>query len=290
MNKKINILTIFLCITLVLCLIIPAFVSTDALEIEYEDIDTSTDAPIVTVDENGEFPDFENGISTLIASTTLLESSKNFQIKSTGQIVVRTYNVKQNVASTVTVDNNEMIVCEDITKATNSMGKTISHNLFYSRNAEIVKFRETSNVSDSLVASYSESLKSLSKADYKQIYGYIPGTDDPYILSPQTVLSEKDFVHNEDGYSFTINFIPSKAARNYKTKVGEMSGTGNIPSFQKMQYVVKIDNNGKIISLQANETYVLKYNALITVTIDSTLTKQYTYFSEPVVAELPSDF
>src|SRR5574344_477613 len=99
MNKKINILTIFLCITLILCLIIPAFVSADALEIEYEDIDTSTDAPIVTVDENGKFPDFENGISTLIASTTLLESSKNFQIKSTGQIVVRTYNIKQNVAS-----------------------------------------------------------------------------------------------------------------------------------------------------------------------------------------------
>lgn len=107
---------------------------------------------------------------------------------------------------------------------------------------------------DDTVWNYNEDL---TRDDYLKLVGGPLNTIQPYIISPQTVLSSTPAVYNEESGYYTFSFELDKVLSviKYARQVRRTGGLGSYPEFSKVSQTITIDSDWNIVNIEIYENY-----------------------------------
>ncbi len=236
------------------------------------------------VDLSEGFKEYSTGIDCYRASLGVQKDKRNYDIATTGTVNAKTFgiSVEQKIASKEIYYADGSFLCEDVTKSKSSLSESSAIETFFNSETNEVTVRETSTVSEELVATYNKGSKKYTTTEYTDKYGYLCN-EDVYIVSPKTLKNEKNFLFDGETYSFTLVFKPNVATKNYKKRIKLMSGSSEEPKFTKCEQTLKIDKTGKILSVKTLEEYSLQMG-LIEVNVKNEMISTYTYYENDLLA------
>nr|MCR5741186.1 hypothetical protein [Gammaproteobacteria bacterium] len=182
-----------------------------------------------------------------------LKNTNAFRIVTTGE-------AKASVATQL-IANEKIIIGNEAITSTVSSGLVKTATQKYFMNEEEKVFLRSSSSIDGVVATWEtgtpicETVK-----DYMLDYGFTPFEPSAYIICPETIL-ESSISDNGDGtYTIHLSLNPDGdyAPFYYRREVATNGSSAIIPEFEFVNLDYVIDSSWTILSVHANEKYLVK--------------------------------
>ncbi len=234
------------------------------------------------------FKEYSSGLECFMAALELKKTLKNYDIETTGAVTANTVgiNVKQELRSFQRFYSDNSVLSEDVTKSKSSLAQSSSIQTVYRPTQKEIYVRETSDVSDNLIAKYTKELEKTTLFAYTDRYGYLPN-ENTYNISSKTLKRETDFAFDGEIYKFKLLLKSNAPSMGYKKKIKQMAGASSYPTFTKSEYTVEIDKLGHITNIKIAEEYSMNLS-ILTVNIKSEINCIYKYYNEDLVFVMPN--
>ncbi len=186
-----------------------------------------------------------------------LSKTNSFKVLTTGKSVANVFGITTEVKisnSRTVIGTEAMITCISAGMVSNG-----SQRYF---NGDNVYLRTASNVNSDATAEFSDdsTVEKITKDTYLSRYGWLPTKAVGYIINDDTYLNDPTMTINDDNtYTINVSLNPnSNAAYYYKREIATNASATEDPIFEKINFIITIDESFKILKIEFNEAYKIK--------------------------------
>ena len=140
------------------------------------------------------------------------------------------------------------------------------------------------SVKSSTTAEWSNNYQTLTKEEYKKVYGVNAFELVPYIVSEKTIADgftpEKGKKLSNGNWQFTLKLNTKSSVINYVKKIKKESNISGYPTFSQLDIVFEINSECKFASITSIEVYSFSYSG-IAVTCSGSIKTEFDYSKTP---------
>jgi len=193
-----------------------------------------------------------------------------------GKVVAAGFN--QNLVSTKALVGGEYY-SEEVSKGV----VKLATKYYYVKDSDTVRVYKGS-VDDSLKTDYSKAKEEkMTIDDFNSKNGVKANYFLNYIVSSNTVLSEKYNGKVGDRHSFSLKLETSYSVKNYMYKIKQTSNSSEFPVFESIDLTFEIGDDFTLYKVEYKEVYKVSIPVIGQVTTTGTLTDEFTYDNSFVI-------
>ena len=190
-------------------------------------------------------PSFKDAISAYNYASELLAKQTNVYVLGFGSVSAAGGLGNQAIKTVKKIDKDGNIYCESVSKKTSMFGVNVAEASLFMQDGYI-STKNTTNISDSLVANYSGAYNKVSVEKYVSDNKILPWERNYDISTSSIVKSNITFNGKEYKCSLVLN---NNAVKRYAQKIKKTSGSNSLPNFTSMTVSFTLDLKGRFKTL-----------------------------------------
>lgn len=228
-------------------------------------------------------PVFNNALSAYNYASNILSLQKNVYIAAYGSVYAAGGLGNQSIKVIKKVDAEGNIFSESVSKKAGLFGVNVADAAFYKNGEDCLLVNSSSVISDSLVASYTNSYKNVTINDYLSKYKLLPWERN-YDINESSV-SQSNLSFNGSVFKCSM-ILNSNAVTRYAEKIKMSSDAKSLPKFSGISISFVLDKKGRFLSFDSSDSY--NVNIGVSANVSQELTETY-YYKNVVINEVEYD-
>ncbi len=280
-NIKYNLITLLLLVAISINIVFISYQSSSTVSAGEQDEETpvTTDPTCDDVTNNDDYEEvalpsitsFRSALAAYTYAQNLYGETKNMVVSGSGSVSAAGGLANQEIRTIRKFDDKGNIFCESVSKKTSMFGVNFAECSYF-KGGSTLKYNESTDISDSLVANYSGTFREVTLDEYKQKNKLLPW-ERCYVINKDTI-EQSNITFNGKVFKCSL-VLNNEAVVDYSQKIKNSSGASSLPNFTNVSISFTIDIKGRFLTFTSSDAYTISMGLNASVT--QKLTENYSY-------------